>query len=150
MYASLMRSSGDLLADFDDLQRRVAQLFDAPRWPASIRAVSRGAFPPVNVGATPEAIEVYAFAPGIDTTKVDVSVDRGLLTIAGERKADIPAPGSKASVYARERFTGPFRRVINLPEDSDPTAVSATYRDGVLRVVVPKREASKPRRIDIK
>ena len=54
------------------------------------------------------------------------------------------------SIYAAERFTGAFRRVVSLPEDADAARVQASYRDGVLRIVIPKREASKPRRIEVK
>jgi len=54
------------------------------------------------------------------------------------------------SVYAQERFEGGFRRVVSLPEDADPGRVEASYRDGVVKIVIPKREASKPRRIEVK
>ncbi len=106
MYPSLTRFPGDLFADFEGLQRQVEQLFGASGWPSSIRAASRGAFPAVNVGTTEEAVEIYAFAPGIDPAKIEVSVDKGLLTIAGERVADTPKENDKVSVYARERFVG--------------------------------------------
>jgi HSP20 family protein len=52
-------------------------------------------------------------------------------------------------VYAQERFSGTFRRVVSLPEDADPAKVEANYRDGILRVTVAKRESSKPRRIEV-
>ena len=84
MYASLLSSPGSLFAEFDRLQRELQQAFSAP---SSIRAVARGAFPAVNIGMTPASVEVYAFAPGIDPSTLEVSVDRGLLTIAGQRSA---------------------------------------------------------------
>lgn len=150
MYPSLTRFPGDLFADFEGLQRQVEQILGASGWPSSIRAASRGAFPAVNVGTTEEAIEIYAFAPGIDPAKIEVSVDKGLLTLAGERTADTPKESDKVSVYARERFAGAFKRVVSLPEDADSAKVDASYRNGVLRIVIPKREASRPRRIEIK
>jgi HSP20 family protein len=101
------------------------------------------------MGSTPEAVEIYAFAPGIDPAKLDVSVDRGLLTISGERPADLPKATDKISVFAAERFTGAFRRVVSLPEDADASRVEARYRDGILRIAIPKRESSKPRRIEV-
>ena len=52
-------------------------------------------------------------------------------------------------LYAQERFTGSFRRVVTLPEDADQGRIEATYRDGVLRISVAKREASRPRRIEV-
>ena len=56
----------------------------------------------------------------------------------------------KITVYSRERFDGPFRRVISLTEDADPERVEATYRNGIVHVRIQKREASRPRRIEIK
>jgi HSP20 family protein len=140
---------GDLLAEFDRLQQQLDQAFRSAQAPASIRAVARGTFPPINIGTTPETIEVVAFAPGIDPQALQLSIDKGLLILAGERKNEVPAGGERVSVYAQERFGGPFRRVVNLPEDADPGRVSAKYRDGFLRVSIGKRESSKPRHIEV-
>lgn len=150
MYPSLMRFPGDMLAEFEALQRQVEQLLGTRGWPSSIRAATRGAFPSINMGSTPDAVEIYAFAPGIDLSKLDVSIDKGLLTISGERPGDLPEATDKVSVFANERFTGSFKRVVSLPEDADASRVDAKYRDGVLKIVVPKRESAKPRRIEVK
>ena len=150
MYASLTRFPGDMFADFEALQRQVEQLLGNRGWPSSIRAAQRGAFPAINMGVTNEAVEIYAFAPGIDLAKLEVSVDRGVLTIAGERPSALPQRSETVSVYADERFDGSFRRAVSLPEDADSSRIEATYRDGILRVVVPKRENAKPRRIEVK
>jgi HSP20 family protein len=150
MYASLTRYPGDMFADVETLQRYVEQLLGHGGSPSSIRAAQRGAFPPINMGATSEAVEVYAFAPGIDLGKLEVSVDKGLLTVSGERTNELPAESEKLSIFAAERFVGPFKRVVSLPEDADAARVEASYRDGVLRIVIPKRESSKPRRIEVK
>jgi len=149
MYPSLTRFPGDLFADFEGLQRQIDHLFGPRGGPSSIRAAGRGAFPAINMGVTEEAVEIYAFAPGLDPAGIEVSVDQGLLTIAGERASDLPEPSEKTSIYADERFAGSFRRVVSLPEDADPTRVQASYRNGVLKVAIPKRESSKPRRIDV-
>ncbi|MGZ8259542.1 MAG: Hsp20/alpha crystallin family protein [Caldimonas sp.] len=155
LFPSLLRTSGDWFADVDQLYDRMDELLGARSGISSIRAVGRaGAFPALNVGTSPEAVEIYAFAPGIDPKSVDVSVEKGLLAISGERQAQPgnAAPGGKAedrSVYAHERFTGRFRRVVALSEDADPARVEATYRNGVLKIVVPRRESSKPRQIQI-
>jgi HSP20 family protein len=149
MFPSLTRNAGDPFADLDWFQRQVEQLLGPRGWPSSIRAASRGAFPAINMGTTPDAVEIYAFAPGIDMRKLEVSVDRGLLTVAGERPSELPGESDTVSVYAGERFTGGFRRVVSLPEDVDASRIEAKYRDGVLRIVVPRREAAKPRRIEV-
>ena len=150
MYASLTRFPADLFSDFETLQRQMEQMLSQRSWPSSIRAAQRGAFPAINMGASADAVEIYAFAPGIDPGKLEVSVDRGLLTIAGERPNDLPDESDKLSVFASERFSGPFKRVVSLPQDADPARVQARYRDGIVRIVIPKRESSKPRRIDVK
>ncbi|HEY0887147.1 MAG TPA: Hsp20/alpha crystallin family protein, partial [Ramlibacter sp.] len=97
----------------------------------------------------PESVEIMALAPGLEPDSLQLTVDRGLLVIAGERKSQVPEPGDSTSVYAQERFAGSFRRVVSLPEDADPAKVDATYRDGILRVSVAKRESSRPRRIEV-
>jgi HSP20 family protein len=150
MYPSLLSLPGDLFAEFDALQRQMDRLL-GPRGPnSSIRAVERGSFPAINIGTTPEAIEIYAFAPGIAPASLEVSVDKGLLTLAGERRLPAAEAGTKTSVYASERFDGDFRRVVALPEDADPERVEASYRDGVVRIRILKREASRPRRIEVR
>jgi HSP20 family protein len=139
-----------MFADFEALQRQVEQLLGNRGWPSSIRAAQRGAFPAINMGVTGDAVEIYAFAPGIEMAKLEVSVDRGVLTIAGERARDLPQESEKVSVYADERFSGSFRRAVSLPEDADSSRIEAKYRDGILRITVPKRESAKPRRIEVK
>lgn len=141
------RSSADLFAELNRMQQMFDRAFPAAG--ASIRSQAGAAFPVLNVGTTPSAIEVQALAPGLDPARLEITIDRGLLVIAGERKSDLPPRDERANVYASERFTGPFRRVVSLPEDADPARVEASYRDGVLRVSVAKRESSLPRRIEV-
>jgi HSP20 family protein len=149
MYESLLRFPGDFFADFDRLQSDMDRLFGANALPTSIRAMGRGAFPAVNIGSSAETVEVLALAPGIDPGTLELSIDKGLLIIAGRRESDLPQADEKRSVYARERFTGEFKRVISLPDDVDPQRVDASYRDGILRVTVQKRESSRARRIQV-
>jgi HSP20 family protein len=133
----------DAFAELDRLQRELQQAFD---WSPSIRGLGRG-YPAMNVGGTPRSVEIYAFAPGIDPAAIDVQIEKGVLTIAGERKAQ-PAP-EKAAVHIDERFAGRFRRVVTLPDDVDPNAVQAKYRDGVLHISIQRKESTLPRRISI-
>ena len=146
MYRSLFPR--DIFAELDRLQRDMSGVFD---YSPSIRGFGRGGYPALNVGSTPTSVEIYAFAPGIDPAAVEINLDRGVLTIDGERKSAI-GNGSrdpKSTVHLDERFAGRFRRVVSLPEDADPAAVKAEYRDGVLRVTIGRREAAKPRRITV-
>src|SRR3954467_13058424 len=90
MYPSLTRFPGDLFAEMEGLQRQVEQLLGWRGAPSSIRAAQRGAFPAINMGVTPEAVEIYAFASGIDPATLDVSVDKGVLSVSGERRTEGP------------------------------------------------------------
>ena len=148
MYGS-PRIPSHMLAEFERLQQYLDRTFPRSYSSDSIRATARGEFPAINIGSTPDTIEIVAFAPSIDPKSVQLSIDKGLLVVAGERGNDIPESDDRISVYAQERFTGPFRRVVSLPEDADPGRVNASYRDGFLRVSVGKRESSKPRRIEV-
>jgi HSP20 family protein len=143
----MFRSSADLFAELNRMQSMLDRVFPGPG--SSIRSQAGAGFPVLNVGTTPAAVEVQALAPGLDPAQLEITVDRGLLVIAGERKTELPPQDERASVYASERFAGRFRRVVSLPEDADPGRVEASYRDGVLRITVAKRESSLPRRIEV-
>lgn len=136
----------DVFAELDRLNRELQQ---ATEFSPSIRGLTRGGYPAMNVGTTPGSVEIYAFAPGLDPAGIDVHLEKGVLTIAGERKPDLPAQDEKATVHIDERFSGRFRRVVSLPDDIDPDGVQARYRDGVLHISVRRREATTPRRINI-
>jgi HSP20 family protein len=129
------------------MQREMEQILGAGAAPASLRAVGGSRFPAVNLGVTPESVEVYAFLPGIDPAALEVSVHQGLLVIAGERPP--ASPEGATDVYQQERFSGEFRRTVSLPEDVDPERIEAIYRDGVLRVRAHKRQAAQPRRVSV-
>ena len=90
----MFRSSADLFAELNRMQSLLDQVF--PATGASIRSAA-GGFPVLNVGTTPTAVEVQALAPGLDPAKLEITVDRGLLVIAGERKSELPPKGERAS-----------------------------------------------------
>lgn len=142
------RPAGDIFSELNRLQSVFDQVF-RPWERSSIRSLTGASFPVINVGATPDTIEVMALAPGLDPASLQLTVDRGVLVISGERKSQMPEQAENTSIYAQERFAGNFRRVVSLPEDADPGKVDASYRDGILRVTVAKRESSKPRRIEV-
>jgi HSP20 family protein len=144
MYRSLFPR--DLFAEFDRLQREAATLFD---YTPGIRGLGRGGYPALNVGASPTTVDVYAFAPGLDPATIEVHLERGVLTLAGERKRALPESDAKTTLHLEERFSGRFRRVVSLPDDIDADAVNASYTDGVLRVSIKRREAAQPRRITV-
>lgn len=147
MFAIASSASDSLFDELWRLQQEVDELFG--NWTSSsggIRSLPRGSFPAVNIGHTPERVDVYLFAPGIDPKTLNISIQQNLLTVAGTR--EIPTD-EQAAYYRQERFTGQFRRVIALPEDIDPDRVDARYQDGIVHIGLERREAARPRQIDI-
>lgn len=145
MYGSLFNFSDSLFSELEQLQRQL----NGRSIVSNIRPVARGTFPAINLGATSTSIEVYAFVPGVDANTLDIQMDKNLLTIQGERNLDIPTDNDATTVYAQERFSGKFKRVVTLPDDVDANNVSATCKNGVLRISVLRRVETLPKRIEI-
>ena len=140
---------GTLFRHFDDvrqLESELDQLLARTPYSSGIRAVPRGTYPPVNVGATPEQVDVYVFAAGVDPKTIGVTIQQNLLTVSGNRRVEV---NPNAEYYRRERYDGDFHRVIALPDDANPDLVDARYRDGVLHITVQRRQATKPRQVQI-
>ena len=149
MYVSLLNQPNNLFGQFERMRRDLDDVFGISGLPSSIRSVTAGTLPAINLGRTPTSVEIYAFAPGLDASKIDVNLDRGVLRVVGERASGIPADDPKVHVYARERGTGTFTRAITLQDDVDPAKVTATYRDGVLQISIARRESAQPKRITV-
>jgi len=147
MFGSLSSFEGGLFDEFRRLERDMDQLFGAGPWPTGLRAVARGTYPPINIGGTPDQIDVYLFAAGVNPKSLDISIQHNLLTVVGERRL-ITEEG--ADYYRKERFDDAFRRVVTLPDDVNSDKVDASYRDGVLHITIQRRESAKPRQIEVK
>jgi HSP20 family protein len=105
-------------------------------------------FPPVNLYETEDAWILTAEVPGLRAQDLDVAVDGTRVTLRGERKIAIPnQPGT--SVHRRERQAGIFRRTFELPSAPEDEKIEAAYRDGVLRVRLPKPARHQPRQIAV-
>ena len=105
--------------------------------------------PAVDVYETDDhALVISAELPGVDRDAVNVTLENGVLTIAGERKLDEKAEAGR--LYRSERAYGSFRRSFRVPSTVNVAAVTAEHRDGTLRITLPLQEAAKPHRIDIK
>jgi HSP20 family protein len=142
MFGTLRGFEVSLFDEFRRLQRGVDDAFGGDVH----HAFTRGAFPAIDVVSNPQQVDVYLTAPGIDAKGLDISIQQNVLSVTGRREAQVESQGS---LHAQERFSGEFRRVITLPEDVDPGRVSASYVDGVVRISVQRREAAKPRQIEI-
>ena len=146
MFGRLSDFESGLLDDFVRMQQEMDELFRAGPTPSGIRASGR-AYPPINIGATPDRVDVYLFAPGMDPDSLEITLQQNLLTLAGGRKSSVE---EGVDYYRRERFQGDFRRVLTLPEDVDPEKVDAVYHDGVLHITIERSEAAKTRQIKVK
>lgn len=129
----------DLLRDFFDLQFPFL-----PRQRAGMNAWS----PALDVWDDKDAFVVSLEAPGLKKEDFEISFQDGVLSIAGERKAE--AESAEKSYFRRERFLGRFCRSVTLPAQVDVSKVSASYKDGVLTVTLPKSEEAKPKQIEVR
>jgi len=91
---------------------------------------------------------VTADMPGISRAEVSVTIDKNVLTISAESKDEISQ--NKRKVLRHERYSGKYARSLRLGEDIDEDKVSAEYRDGVLRLVIPKKATVAPRQVEVK
>ena len=146
MFVRFTNIQNSLVDDFRRVHQAIDELLGDDHAEGGIRSVPRGSFPAINVLQTPNDVQVYAFAPGVDPKSLDVSVHQGLLRISGRRALE---RREQAIHYRRERFSGDFDRTLSLSDDIDPARVEAAYRDGILHIRLQRRESSKPRQIEI-
>lgn len=136
-----------MLDQWTNLREEINRLFD-PTFEGLTPAheLFNGWAPPIDLYEDKDSLIVKAELPGMNKTDIDISLHDGTLTIAGERKNE-----SENSAASRsERFFGRFARSFDLPKPVDPNKVKATYKDGILTVVLPKTEESKPKQIAVK
>jgi HSP20 family protein len=147
------REFDDTLRTLDLLQRRFDRAFDgvsgAPGVRPELRIRRRGqpVWPLTNVFETKDAFVVESDVPGLSEGAVSVSVEDDALVIRGERKSEVPE-GYK--VHTRERAPIAFSRNLALPGRIDANGVTATLKDGVLTVSLPKAKEAMPRQIAVK
>ncbi len=106
------------------------------------------AYPPVNIWQGPDSAAVTAELPGILPEDIEISIKNSVLTLSGERK--LPEGGDDASWLRRERPSGRFSRVVQLPFRVDRDRVEARFENGVLQIELHRPEEDKPRRIEIR
>ncbi|MEM6687843.1 MAG: Hsp20/alpha crystallin family protein [Planctomycetota bacterium] len=103
--------------------------------------------PAMNVWGKEDGYTLEAELPGLTMDDVEITVEDGVLSISGERKPlDV---SDEVRVVRRERGHGKFTRTLSLDRDVDAEKISATLKDGVLTVTLPKKEERKPRRINV-
>jgi HSP20 family protein len=104
-------------------------------------------FPTVDIFDNDESIIITAELPGIDKKDIEIDVKDGVLRLKGERSFDNEVKREK--YYCRERTFGKFERVFSVPAEVDPEKISADYKNGILKIDIPKPEEQKPKQIAV-
>lgn len=133
-----------LFEDYDKLfnqMSRPLELFRANGDGEKVRSFA------IDIRENDEQFEIFADVPGLSEDELDITVNKHVLTIKGERTTENTERDGDRFVRT-ERVSGKFERLIQLPESADLDKIAAKLDKGVLRLTVPKREAEQPRRIE--
>ncbi len=148
---AIIRWKNDVWRPAEELQRlqsEINSLFDFPEVFPGRGIFDRTTSPPLDMMETEDGYVVYCDLPGMDEKSLELSVASNVLTIKGERKS--PEVGKDAKIYRDETWEGAFQRTLALPSPVDNDKIEAELRDGVLKVLIPKREEDKPKQIELK
>ncbi len=139
---------GDPWREFRELRDRVNHVFQSAYGGGA--GVERGTstFPPLNIYADRESVYVEARLPGVELADLEIAITGDTLSLKGERKRPGEVPDER--YHRRERAFGHFNRLVSLNEQVDAERIEATLKDGILRVVLPKKPEAKPRQIQVK
>lgn len=133
----------------NELHRELSRVFDSPFLREPVSYVSESGWTPhVDITESEDAFTVIADIPGVNPDEVEVTLHNNVLTIRGERDAEISR--DKGTYKRRERIRGSFYRQFTLPESTDEAAISARANHGVLEVTIPKAPKAKPVSITVK
>jgi len=105
-------------------------------------------FPSLDVAETKNDVVIKAEVPGMDPKDIDISLSNGVLTIKGEKKQE--REEKEGDYHLTERSFGAFTRAIQLPTEVQSDKIEASYKNGVLKVTLPKSEEAKKKEIKIK
>ncbi len=103
--------------------------------------------PRVDITEQPQQFVIHADIPGVDAKDIEIHMDKGVLSIRGERKQELREEDSKHTRVERQH--GVFYRRFALPDSADADGITAAGKNGVLEIVIPKRPESTPRRISV-
>ncbi|MCW8963267.1 MAG: Hsp20/alpha crystallin family protein [Gammaproteobacteria bacterium] len=104
--------------------------------------------PTVDISESDQDFLIKADVPGVDMKDIHVSVDHGVLSITGEKHVE-KETGEGSKRHRTERYCGSFARRFTLPASIAEDKIDATYKDGVLSLLIPKAEEAKPKSIEI-
>ena len=132
-----------------DLQSRINRLFGDPfaRWGDDLGSSDMWA-PPVEIFEKEDNLVMRAELPGMTEKDIEVQVENGVLTLRGEKKRE--QEFNQEQLHRAERYYGSFVRTFALPTTVDVDKIRASYKNGVLEVVLPRSETARAKRIEIK
>jgi len=136
--------------DMFNFSNRINHVFDNFFYPTNRDEVEfsiRNWNPVVDVYDNDDNFVIKAELPGIDKEDIEIDVKDRVLTLKGERSSENEV--KEDNYYRRERSFGKFERAFTLPADVDPDKIKADFKDGVLKIDIPKPEEQKPRQITI-
>lgn len=133
----------------NSLADMVDEMFNQSWFGFTGRDITNSRWPLVDVVEEQGAFKLRADLPGVDKKDINVTVEKGVLTIRGRKESHDHEKRPDSYGYF-ERAYGEFCRSFNLPENVDGESVEATYRDGVLELTLRKNEKAKPRAIEVK
>lgn len=137
--------------ELEDIQREMNRLFDRSliptRQPSFPAAELKEWLPPMDIVEEKDRILVRTDIPGMKQEEIHVEVEDGALVIKGERKRE--QESKEGQVHRVERSYGSFFRSFTLPTSVDEAKVSASYKNGVLEVALPKKEGTKPKPVKV-
>ncbi len=137
----------DRFNDLEKIQSEINRLLDFSRRPESESGLREGAWSPaIDVHASKDAFLVKADIPGMAGGDIEVVVEGRALAIRGEKKLE---NAEEKGRVRSERFYGSFYRSMTLPGEVDSSKVNASYKNGVLEIMLPKKEEYKPKQIKI-
>lgn len=103
----------------------------------------------MDVAETDQSFEVKVDLPGINPDDVDIQIDNNTLTIRGQRNEESEEKNEEKQFHRIERYIGSFARSVVLPNSINEDETAAEFKDGVLKIVIPKTDDAKPRKISI-
>jgi HSP20 family protein len=136
--------------EMSTLQHRLNHILNEPffRGAGETEELSVGTwYPAVDMFDDDDKIVIKAELPGMDKKDISVDIENRVLTLSGERNYDNEV--KEENYYRRERATGKFKRSFHLPADLDADQIKADFKDGVLKVEIPKPEEQKPKQIAV-
>jgi len=136
----------DPIRQIDALRRNVDRFFDD--WPFAGRFLESAGYGRIDLYETENELVAQCEVPGLESREdVEISVDQQTLTISGRLKASEQV--KEEQYHRRERFVGKFTRSVSLPVPVASEGISASYRNGILEIHMPKLKSDQRRRIDV-